>query len=1115
MNEPSLPEESIFGQALEIESADERAAYLDRACGSDQALRSEVEALLRVSARSGDLLDVPEFDRASPDGAPFAERPGMLIAGRYKLLEAISEGGMGAVWMAQQTEPVKRLVAVKLIRTGINSKAVLARFEAERQALALMDHPNIAKVLDAGTTTPSGPGGSATPFFVMELVKGVPITKFCDGHRLTPRQRLELFVPVCHAVQHAHQKGIIHRDLKPSNVLVALYDDRPVPKVIDFGVAKAIGTQLTERTLHTSFGAVVGTVEYMSPEQASFNQLDIDTRSDVYSLGVLLYELLTGSPPFTRGEMAQVGVLEMLRAIRETEPSKPSTKLSTSAGLPALAAQRGTESAQLMRLVRGDLDWIVMKALEKDRNRRYQTANALSQDIERYLADEPVQACPPSTWYRCRKFARRNKGAVLAAAAIILLLCAGIAGTTWGLMRAERALDAEAGQRAVAEAALVAERTAKEAEAVQRRLATEEARISRAVTDFLQNDLLRLADSHKQADRKVKPDPNVSVRMLLDRAAARVGKRFADQPRVEAAIQHAIGDAYRGLGVHDQAIAHLTRAGDLRVQVLGPNHPETLATLNNLALAYRNAGRTDEAIRLHEQVRDGRTAVLGPGHQDTLTSLDNLANAYQDAGRSAEAIPLFELVRERKTATLGPNHLSTLTTLHNLGWAYQEADRTDDAIRLLEHVRDRRTAVLGRAHPETLITLNNLATAYEHAGRTAEAVRIYEQIREPMAAALGPDHPDTLATKHNLALAYQHAGRTAEAIRLHEQVRDRQIATLSSGHPDILNTLNSLASAYQDAGRKAEAIRLYEQVRDQRTTALGPDNPHTLATVNNLAEAYRAAGRKAEAIRLLEQMRDRQAATLGPDNPHTLATLNNLAVSYWSVGELAKSVPLFEETLRQRRAKLGDDHPKTITTAFNLAVNYRDAGRLDEAVVLFDEWLARSRAKLGPEHPETIYGQTELVEALARGKQFARAAAVCREALDAESRKLPADHSTRTGLLAEFGMLLLQAGRPAEAEPVLRECLALREKKQPDDWKTFQTRSLLGGALLALKKPAEAEPLLLQGYEGLKQREGKISAANRMRVTEALERLVQLYDGWGKKDQATEWRQKLDEQRNP
>src|SRR6185369_6890341 len=328
---------------------------------------------------------------------------------------------MGTVWMAQQTEPVKRLVAVKLIKAGMDSKQVIARFEAERQALALMDHPNIARVLDAGATS------AGRPYFVMDLVKGVPITRYCDEHYLTPRQRLELFIPICQAVQHAHQKGIIHRDLKPSNVLVALYDGKPVPKVIDFGVAKAAGQALTDKTLVTGFGAIVGTLEYMSPEQAEVNQLDIDTRSDIYSLGVLLYELLAGSTPFSKKDLEKAGMLEMLRVIREDEPSKPSTKLSSSDALPTLSANRGTEPAKLTKLVRGELDWIVMKALEKDRNRRYETANAFAADVQRYLNDEPVQACPPSAWYRFRKFARRNKVVLTTGMAITVAVLVALA----------------------------------------------------------------------------------------------------------------------------------------------------------------------------------------------------------------------------------------------------------------------------------------------------------------------------------------------------------------------------------------------------------------------------------------------------------------------------------------------------------------------------------------------------------------------------------------------------------------------------------------------------------------------------------------------------------------
>jgi tetratricopeptide (TPR) repeat protein len=422
---------TLFAAALDYGSDAERTAYLDRACADDPVVRERLEALLRAHGGAGRFLE------AAPDNTPTADAPpagpvaGAVLGGRFKLLEVIGEGGMGEVWLAQQQEPVRRPVALKVIKAGMDTRSVLARFEAERQALALMDHPNIAKVLDGGAT-PTG-----RPFFVMELVKGTPITQYCDEHRLTPRQRLDLFVPVCQAVQHAHQKGVIHRDLKPSNVLVAPYDGRPVPKVIDFGVAKAAGQPLTDKTLVTGLGAAVGTPEYMSPEQAELNNQDIDTRSDIYSLGVLLYELLTGSPPFTRRELERAGMLEMLRVIREQEPSRPSTKLSTAEGLPALAANRGTEPAKLTKLVRGELDWIVMKALEKDRARRYETANGFAADVQRYLADEPVQACPPSAAYRLRKFARRNRGrlvagGVLAAALLVALgAVAGSVGWAW------------------------------------------------------------------------------------------------------------------------------------------------------------------------------------------------------------------------------------------------------------------------------------------------------------------------------------------------------------------------------------------------------------------------------------------------------------------------------------------------------------------------------------------------------------------------------------------------------------------------------------------------------------------------------------------------------------
>jgi WD40 repeat protein/serine/threonine protein kinase len=421
MTESGPDNEAIFHAARDIADPDRRRAYVREACGEDEARIAHVEALLAVADAPDSLLDCPaeEATLATIDQPPRV-CAGTVI-GPYKLLQQIGEGGMGTVYMAEQTEPIQRKVALKIIKAGMDTRQVIARFEAERQALAMMDHVNIARVLDAGTTA------NGRPYFVMELVHGVPITKYCDDNYLTPRERLELFVPVCQAIQHAHQKGIIHRDIKPSNVLVTLYDGRPVPKVIDFGVAKATEQKLTERTLFTQYGTMVGTLEYMSPEQAEMSALGVDTRSDIYSLGVLLYELLTGSTPLSRKRMKEAAYAEILRMIKEEEPPKPSTRLSDSGeALASISAQRQMEPAKLTKLVKGELDWIVMKCLEKDRNRRYETANGFAMDVQRYLADEPVQACPPSAWYRFRKFARRNRRALVTVSVFALAALIGL-----------------------------------------------------------------------------------------------------------------------------------------------------------------------------------------------------------------------------------------------------------------------------------------------------------------------------------------------------------------------------------------------------------------------------------------------------------------------------------------------------------------------------------------------------------------------------------------------------------------------------------------------------------------------------------------------------------------
>jgi WD40 repeat protein/serine/threonine protein kinase len=483
--------DQIFWEALQLASDDERKAYLERACGTNHELRELVEKLLRAEPKAAAFLEQPVPEAQGTVDGPVTEGPGSVI-GRYKLLEQIGEGGFGIVFMAEHMQPVRRKVALKVLKPGMDTRQVVARFEAERQALAIMDHPNIAKVHDGGMTGEPGCVSAGRPYFVMELVKGVRITDFCDQNQLTPRQRLELFLPVCQAMQHAHQKGIIHRDLKPSNVLVPVHDTTPVVKVIDFGVAKALGQELTDKTLFTAFAQMIGTPLYMSPEQAGQSGLDIDTRSDIYSLGVLLYELLTGTTPFERERFKKAGYDEIRRIIREEEPPRPSTRISTlGQAAITISTQRKSDPRRLSQLCRGELDWIVMKALEKDRNRRYETASAFAADVEHYLHDEPVQACPPSGWYRFRKFARRNKPGLVTAGIVALALVVGTAIATWQAIRATQAegladtrLETLTGEH---KRTIVAERDAKEA-AERLRLEKREAQIKLA-TSYLDKGL--------------------------------------------------------------------------------------------------------------------------------------------------------------------------------------------------------------------------------------------------------------------------------------------------------------------------------------------------------------------------------------------------------------------------------------------------------------------------------------------------------------------------------------------------------------------------------------------------------------------------------------------------
>jgi serine/threonine protein kinase/Tfp pilus assembly protein PilF len=805
---PSI--DSIFCSAIEIESPAERRALVEQACGEDADLKQQVERLLHAHFHGRSVLDAP-LRSVRTVHEPNRETAGSVI-GPYKLIEQVGEGGMGTVWMAQQTAPVKRVVALKVIKPGMDSKQIFARFEAERQALALMDHPNIAKVLDGGTTS------AGRPYFVMDLVKGVSITRYCDEHHLTPRQRLELFIPVCQAVQHAHQKGVIHRDLKPSNVLVAVYDGKPVPKVIDFGMAKAAGQQLTEQTLVTGFGAIVGTLEYMSPEQAEINQLDIDTRSDIYSLGVLLYELLAGSPPFTKKDLERAGILEMLRVIREQEPSKPSTKLSTAEGLPTLAANRGTEPSKLTRLVRGELDWIVMKSLEKDRNRRYETANSFAMDVQRYLEDEAVQACPPTAAYRLRKFARKNRELIGAAGLFTLLLATGAGVSAWQAVRA----------RTAEKDALVA----RDGEAEQRQQAEKSEARAKAVLKFFQDKVLSAARPKGQEGGLGK---DATLRDALDQAEPEIAKSFADKPVVEASIRNTLGVSYWYLGENDLAVQQQERALALLRQELGPEHPDTVGIMNDLGIVLHTLGKYQEAQKLFAEAVDVKRRTLGPEDPITLRSVNNLANILAEQGHFEEASRLAKQTLQIQSRKLGPEDIFTLRSaynlaimLHHLGEFEESRQRFVDALEILRRVH-------GPEHQDTLRVMNSLGELSFDQGRLADAQKLFEQALEGQKRILGAKDAETITTMSNLADALRARGQLKEARKLSEEAIELHRRILGREHPYTLVAATVLANVLRDQGQFAEARTLYEESLPRLLRVMSPKTPETQKLMNEYA----------------------------------------------------------------------------------------------------------------------------------------------------------------------------------------------------------------------------------------------------------------------------------------
>jgi serine/threonine protein kinase len=1005
MIDPPYREVALFTEALKL-PAEKQAAYLDEACAGDASLRQRVEAFLLAHEEAGAFLEEPAEGAERGDSCPAvpprrdasaqsatsapgatpkvaadrnvrAPGPGGTIQlnitpsekagdriGRYKLLQQIGEGGCGVVYMAEQEEPVRRKVALKVIKLGMDTKNVIARFEAERQALALMDHPNIAKVFDAGATE------TGRPYFVMELVRGIKITDYCDQERLPTERRLELFVQVCQAIQHAHQKGIIHRDIKPSNILITLRDGVPVPKVIDFGIAKATTDQrLTDKTLFTQFEMFIGTPAYMSPEQAEMNELGIDTRSDIYSLGVLLYELLTGTTPFDAKELMQSGIDEIRRIIREQEPVRPSTRLTRelatafgvrqssgaldeaagaspgpatpnekrrrtgalqNAGVLACptSSQRLAQLKQLIPLLRGELDWIVMKALEKDRARRYETANGLARDVERYLADEPVVACPPSQLYRFQKLVRRNKLAFAAASAVAAALAVGLAFSTWQFIAKSRAY-----RRAVL-AEQAQSRLRQQAEADEKKARTEAAK-SQQVARFLEDMLAGVGPSVALGR------DTTMLREILDKTAQRIHQDLKDQPEVEMELRLTIAETYRQL--------------------------ELWKEMEQMAR---------ETLRLAK-------SRFGDEHRTVAHSLGLLGYAQ-----------------------LGFGHLSEAETLFR------------QALSLAKKLDDR--------HPDVAMGLHILALVLFREGRLAEAEAAYREalVRRKKLFGEAPDQGVAISL-HDLGLVVYQEGNLAEGENMLREALAMERKLFGNQHIKVEQPLNGLVSLLRSEGRDAEAETLEREGAER-------SNPETL---NELA--WRLATSPGATLRYGS---------------------NAVAYAEKAVAATSRTNAMYLDTL---------------------AAAYAAARQFDQAVSIQTEAIALLRNE---EQRKDYASRLRLFES-----------------------KVPYRDA---GVLASRASALLAAGKFAESEPLARECLVLREKQIPDDWSTFNARSMLGGSLLGQKKYADAEPLLLSGYEGMKQREAQIPAEGRARLPEAMARIEQLYELTARPEQAAEWKKR-------
>jgi tetratricopeptide (TPR) repeat protein/predicted Ser/Thr protein kinase len=973
--------------------AGERSAVLLELCAGDDELRREVEVMIADAGSEASVETISARRAAAPAGAPRIAALGSSgwipeRIGDYRILRVIGEGGMGVVYEARQEEP-SRTVALKVIRPGLASPEVLRRFRQEAQALGRLQHPGIAQIYEAGTAeTSSGP----QPYFAMEFIRGQSLRSYVEQHHPTVKQRLELVARICDAVQHAHQRGLIHRDLKPSNILV---DDTGQPKILDFGVAR-----LTERDVQvtrlTDLGQLIGTLAYMSPEQVLADPMELDTRSDVYALGVIFYELLAGRLPYTVGTRLH----EAVRTIQQEDPQRLSS---------------------ISRAYRGDLETIAAKALEKDKTRRYGSASALAADIRRYLQNEPISARPASASYQLQKFVRRHRALVTGVVVVLIALAAGIVATTREAIRARRA----------ERAALAAEETAQ------------------AINDFLRNDVLAQASAVTQARPGAKTDPDLKVRTALDRAAASIGERFKSRPLVEASVRQTIGETYRDLGLYPEAMTQFDRALVLRRGSLGDEHADTLETMHQRGFVLSLQAKYAEAEQVLTAVMASQNRVLGETHPQSLMTMNSLAMLHVNRSEHDKAEPLLVKYLDAMRRLHGEEHRDTAEAMNDLAGLYKVEGKYREAEPLYVKALAVRERIAGVEAPETLASMNDLAHLYRLQSRYKEAEPLYIKSVELKRRVLGNDHSETAIGVGNLGNLYMNMGDYAKAEPLLVESMEARVRIWGEDHPDTATGINNLAGLYSAMYRRDESLRLYAKALDIRRRILGNEHVLTLQSIANLAVENRLAGKYEEAEALLVEAYKTTRRVYGDDHPETMYKARALATVYRVQGKLALAEPLALSALEAHRRTLGDDHTETVTAEEEVAALHLAHDRLDEAQRHAARALAVRRQKLPPTHALVLRALLLTGRVHLKRREFVEAERLFREA-SAGFAKVATDKWRPALADSLLARALAAQGKRAEAEPLLvSACQRLQEHQSAiprDNWYLVEeARTALAG----------------------------------------------------------------------